>query len=92
MGCGASTPTPTDSRPAEEIGIERCCKPDYWQQFSGAAILNMKELKDEHVDALIAALTKYQVHNVILDTNKFGPKCAAKLAEALKTNTTLKSL
>ena len=54
--------------------------------------LNSKMLRDEHVDALAAALAKYKVKVVRLDGNQLGPEGAAKLAEALKTNTTLKVL
>ena len=49
-------------------------------------------LRAEHVDALAAALAKYEVAKVDLDSNQLGPEGAAKLAEALKTNTTLKVL
>ena len=51
-----------------------------------------KMLRDEHVDALAAALAKYEVAEVNLNGNQLGPEGAAKLAEALKTNTTLKVL
>ena len=58
----------------------------------GMVDLHWKMLRAEHVDALAAALAKYEVVEVRLNENQLGPEGAAKLAEALKTNTTLKVL
>ena len=58
----------------------------------GVVYLSGKMLRAEHVDALAAALAKYEVADVNLFGNQLGPEGAAKLAEALKTNTTLKVL
>ena len=70
--------------------VEIKCKPENW--VDGEVNLTSKMLRDEHVDALAAALAKYEVAEVDLSANQLGPEGAAKLAEALKTNTTLKSL
>ena len=61
---------------------------------AGGAMVDLKYkmLRAEHVDALAAALAKYEVVEVNLNANQLGPEGAAKLAEALKTNTTLTSL
>ena len=70
--------------------VEAQCKPEKWDR--GEVDLNGKMLRDEHVDALAAALAKYEVASVYLGGNQLGPEGAAKLAEALKTNQTLKYL
>ena len=70
--------------------VEAQCKPENWR---GEVVdLRGKMLRAEHVDALAAALAKYKVANVNLGGNQLGPEGAAKLAEALKTNTALTSL
>ena len=58
----------------------------------GMVHLGSKMLRAEHVDALAAALAKHEVAAVNLGGNQLGPEGAAKLAEALKTNQTLKEL
>ena len=70
--------------------VEFKCKPENWDH--GLVGLSGKMLRDEHVDALAAALAKYEVADVALNSNQLGPEGAAKLAEALKTNRTLKVL
>ena len=70
--------------------VEIKCKPENW--VDGEVFLDRKMLRDEHVDALVAALAKHEVVGVNLNDNQLGPEGAAKLAEALKTNTTLKHL
>ena len=72
------------------VVAEAKCKPENWE--GGNVLLFCKMLRAEHVDALAAALAKYEVAKVDLDGNQLGPEGAAKLAEALKTNTTLKRL
>ena len=69
------------------VVAEAKCKAGGWE-----VELNMKMLRAEHVNALAAALAKYEVPNVNLRGNQLGPEGAAKLAEALKTNTTLTRL
>ena len=68
--------------------VEVKCKPE--NGGGGEVRLSSKMLRAEHVDALAAALAKYEVARVNLNDNQLGPEGAAKLAEALKTNTTLK--
>ena len=70
--------------------VEAKCKPENWVR--GRVELHAKMLRAEHVDALAAALAKYEVANVYLRGNQLGPEGAAKLAEALMTNQTLKVL
>ena len=72
--------------------VEAKCKPENWVSRGGKVDLHAKMLRDEHVDALAAALAKYEVFTVDLNDNQLGPEGAAKLAKALKTNTTLKFL
>ena len=54
--------------------------------------LKGKMLRPQHLEALMAAVNKYQVTRLKLDCNQLGPEGGAKLAEALQTNTTLKGL
>jgi hypothetical protein len=54
--------------------------------------LNNKLLRPQHVGSLMAAVEKHQVAKLDLDRNQLGPEGGAKLAEALKTNTTLRWL
>ena len=70
--------------------MEAKCKPENWDH--GMVYLGGKMLRDEHVDALAAALAKYEVAKVNLGRNQLGPEGAAKLAEALNSNRTLKVL
>ena len=51
-----------------------------------------KMLRPQHVESLMAALNKYRVARLNLGENQLGPEGGAKLAKALKTNTTLKEL
>ena len=48
-----------------------------------------KLLRPQHVGSLMAAVEKHQVVQLSLRDNQLGPEGGAKLAEALKTNTTL---
>ena len=54
--------------------------------------LNAKLLRPQHVGSLMAAVEKHQVAKLDLDLNQLGPKGGKKLAEALKTNTSLRCL
>ena len=54
--------------------------------------LSGKLLRPQHVGSLMAAVEKHQVAKLRLTFNQLGPEGGAKLAEALKTNTTLTSL
>ena len=54
--------------------------------------LNAKLLRPQHVGSLMAAVEKHQVAKLNLHGNQLGPEGGAKLAEALKTNTTLREL
>ena len=54
--------------------------------------LNAKMLRPQHVESLMAAVNKYRVTVLDLGSNQLGPEGGAKLAEALKTNTSLKGL
>ena len=55
-------------------------------------VLSAKMLRPQHVESLMAAVNKYRVTELILNSNQLGPEGGAKLAEALKTNTTLEVL
>ena len=54
--------------------------------------LEAKMLRPQHVEPLMAAVNKYRVTALLLGFNQLGPEGGAKLAEALKTNTSLKEL
>ena len=54
--------------------------------------LGAKMLRPQHVEPLMAAVNKYRVTKLGLAVNQLGPEGGAKLAEALKTNTSLKVL
>ena len=54
--------------------------------------LDRKLLRPQHVGSLMAAVEKHQVAKLVLNNNQLGPEGGAKLAEALKTNTTLRWL
>ena len=54
--------------------------------------LGGKMLRPQHVESLMAAVNKYRVTKLDLRYNQLGPEGGAKLAEALKTNTSLKRL
>ena len=54
--------------------------------------LNAKLLRPQHVGSLMAAVEKHQVAELNLYGNQLGPEGGAKLAEALKTNTSLRYL
>ena len=54
--------------------------------------LGAKLLRPQHVGSLMAAVEKHQVAKLNLNRNQLGPEGGAKLAEALKTNTTLTKL
>ena len=54
--------------------------------------LDGKLLRPQHVGSLMAAVEKHQVAELYLVGNQLGPEGGAKLAEALKTNTTLTKL
>ena len=54
--------------------------------------LGGKMLRPQHVESLMAAVNKYRVTRLWLGANQLGPEGGAKLAEALKTNTSLKEL
>ena len=54
--------------------------------------LDYKLLRPQHVGSLMAAVEKHQVAKLLLNDNQLGPEGGAKLAEALKTNTTLTKL
>ena len=49
-------------------------------------------LRPQHVEPLMAAVNKYRVAKLSLNSNQLGPEGGAKLAEALKSNTSLKEL
>ncbi len=51
--------------------------------------LGLKMLRPQHVESLMAAVNKYRVTKLDLELNQLGPEGGAKLAEALKTNTSL---
>ena len=51
--------------------------------------LDRKLLRPQHVGSLMAAVEKHQVATLGLGGNQLGPEGGAKLAEALKTNTSL---
>ena len=51
--------------------------------------LSAKMLRPQHVESLMAAVNKYRVTRLSLGNNQLGPEGGAKLAEALKINTTL---
>ena len=51
-----------------------------------------KMLRPQHVELLMAAVNKYRVTTLHLNSNQLGPEGGAKLADALQTNTTLKLL
>ena len=55
-------------------------------------LLRGKMLRPQHVESLMAAVNKYRVAKLDLIGNQLGPEGGAKLAEALKTNTSLKEL
>ena len=55
-------------------------------------LLAAKMLRPQHVESLMAAVNKYRVTRLWLACNQLGPKGGKKLAEALKTNTSLKEL
>ena len=54
--------------------------------------LDAKMLRPQHVESLMAAVNKYRVADLNLGYNQLGPEGGAKLAEALKSNTSLKRL
>merc|ERR1740130_1116292 len=54
--------------------------------------LSKKMIRPVHVDALFAAVERYKVAVLKLDTNQLGATGAVKLAAALKTNATVTSL
>ena len=54
--------------------------------------LRGKMLRPQHVESLMTAVNKYRVAELFLNNNQLGPEGGAKLAEALKTNATLKVL
>ena len=54
--------------------------------------LSCKMLRPQHVESLMAAVNKYRVTELFLHNNQLGPEGGAKLAEALKTNTSLELL
>ena len=51
--------------------------------------LSRKMLRPQHVGALFAAVERYQVARLSLQTNQLGAEGGALVAAALKTNTTL---
>ena len=51
--------------------------------------LEHKMFRPVHVDALFAAVVRYQVTGLNLANNQLGPEGGARVAAALKTNTTL---
>jgi hypothetical protein len=55
-------------------------------------LLVRKMLRPQHVESLMAAVNKYRVAKLNLYGNQLGPEGGAKLAKALKTNTSLKEL
>ena len=57
-----------------------------------AVLLGAKMLRPQHVESLMAAVNKYRVTEMDLKLNQLGPEGGAKLAEALKTNTSLTRL
>ena len=54
--------------------------------------LSCKMLRPQHVGALFAAVERYQVAELDLETNQLGAEGGALVAAALKTNTTLSML
>ena len=54
--------------------------------------LGGKMLRPQHVESLMAAVNKYRVTELGLCSNQLGSEGGAKLAEALKTNTSLACL
>eukprot|EP00964_Phaeocystis_antarctica_P112131 scaffold76339_cov64-Phaeocystis_antarctica.AAC.4 len=57
-----------------------------------AVDLGTKMLRPMHVGALFAAVERYQVAELDLDTNQLGAAGNELVAAALKTNTTLTTL
>ena len=55
-------------------------------------LLAAKMLRPQHVESLMAAVNQYRVTKLLLGGNQLGPEGGAKLAEALKTKTSLKVL
>ena len=70
--------------------VEIKCKPE--ASANGEVFLGCKLLRPQHVGSLMAAVEKHQVAKLNLVDNQLGPEGGAKLAEALKTNTTLTKL
>ena len=54
--------------------------------------LSEKMLRPQHVGALFAAVERYQVAELNLEHNQLGAEGGARVAAALKTNTTLTEL
>ena len=54
--------------------------------------LSGKMLRPQHVGALFAAVERYQVAELDLETNQQGAEGGALVAAALKTNATLTTL
>jgi len=61
-------------------------------QEQAMVMLDHKFLRPQHVGPLMAAVERHQVAKLNLHNNDLGPEGGAKLAEALKTNTTLTQL
>ena len=70
------------------------CKTPRVDPFTGGEKVDLfrKMLRPQHVDALFAAVERYQVAALKLTYNQLGAKGGALVAEALKTNTTLTEL
>ena len=67
------------------IAVSKC-------KAGGEVDLSDKMLRDVHIDALGEALTTLLVVSLKLERNQLGPTGGARLAGALKGNTTLTSL
>ena len=67
------------------IAVSKC-------KVGGEVDLSKKMMRAVHMDALGEALAKFSVVSLNLEHNQLGPTGGAALADAIKGNTTLKSL
>ena len=69
----------------KRIAVSKC-------KVGGEVDLSSKMMRAVHMDALGEALAKFLVVSLNLENNQLGPTGGAALADAMKGNTTLKSL
>ena len=71
--------------------VELKCKAPEFKPWMGSEEVNLsgKMLRPQHVGALFAAVERYHVAELNLDSNQLGDEGGALVAAALKTNTTL---